>query len=468
MMTARQPRIGLVPFYLKLYDDLMPARRAGFQPFLERVVAELTGRGLDVTCAPVCRIASEFGEAMSRLENQVDLVITLHLAYSPSLEALDVFRKSRLPLLLLDTTPHADFGMDVPADRIMLNHGVHGVMDFASMLNRVRRPFEIVAGSVDAPATFDRAAGMARAAAAVQRFRGMKTLRIGQAFRGMGDFSVDPAVLLASFNLSVDEIGMEALDQAAAAVADREVEDEIGRDRRQFDGHLDEATHRDATRVGLGLRRLVDGGGYGAFSVNFQSFDSRDRPAGAMPFLEISKSMARGLGYGGEGDVLTAALVAALSHGFGAASFTEIFCADWNGGTLFLSHMGEINPALAQGRPHVFAKKAFDGRSRDTAALTFAARPGPATFANLTPGPDDTFTLVTAPVEILAEDADRLDPSMRDTIRIWIRPRQPVARFLEAYSRAGGTHHSALVPGADAGSVAAFGRMLGIESVTLE
>jgi L-arabinose isomerase len=238
-MTAIQPRIGLVPFYLKLYDDIMPERRAGFQPFLDRVVAELMGRGLDVTCAPVCRVAGEFGAALARFENRVDLVITLHLAYSPSLEALDVFRKSRLPLLLLDTTPDAAFGLDVRADRIMLNHGVHGVMDFASMLNRVRRPFEIVAGSVDDPSTFDRAAGMARAAAAVQRFRGMKTLRVGQAFSGMGDFSVDPALLLARFNLSVNEVGMEALDQAAAAVTDGEVDQEIRRDRQRFDCCLD-------------------------------------------------------------------------------------------------------------------------------------------------------------------------------------------------------------------------------------
>jgi L-arabinose isomerase len=213
---------------------------------------------------------------------------------------------------------------------------------------------------------------------------------------------------------------------------------------------------------------LVADGGYGAFSINFQSFDRPDRPACAMPFLEISKAMARGLGYGGEGDVLTAALVAALAHGFGAASFTEIFCSDWHGDALFLSHMGEINPALAQDRPHVFAKKAFDGRSRDTAALTFAAAPGPAALVNLAPGPDDTFTLVTAPVEILAEDAARLDPAMRDTVRVWIRPRRPAAPFLEAYSRAGGTHHSALVPGACPAAIAAFGRMLGLACVNLD
>jgi hypothetical protein len=31
MTPARQPRIGLLPFYLKLYDDLLPDCRAGFE-----------------------------------------------------------------------------------------------------------------------------------------------------------------------------------------------------------------------------------------------------------------------------------------------------------------------------------------------------------------------------------------------------------------------------------------------------
>ena len=48
-----------------------------------------------------------------------------------------------------------------------------------------------------------------------------------------------------------------------------------------------------------------------------------------MPFLEIEKQMVRGIGYAGEGDVLTAALSAALASGFEETSFTEMFCPDW-------------------------------------------------------------------------------------------------------------------------------------------
>jgi L-arabinose isomerase len=87
-------------------------------------------------------------------------------------------------------------------------------------------------------------------------------------------------------------------------------------------------------------------------------------------------------------------------------------------------------------------------------------------FVNLAPGPDDTFALIVAPVEVLAEDAS-LDPAMRDVVRTWVRPRIPVAQFLEAYSRAGGTHHSALVLGDRAEAIAAFGRQCGINVMRL-
>ncbi len=69
-----------------------------------------------------------------------------------------------------------------------------------------------------------------------------------------------------------------------------------------------------------------------------------------VPFLEASKAMARGTGYAGEGDVLTALLVAAVAAGFPETTFTEMFCPDWENGTVFLSHMGEVNWRLLDGR----------------------------------------------------------------------------------------------------------------------
>jgi L-arabinose isomerase len=54
------PKIGLLPLYLKLYDDCMPDERAKFDDFLKRIAVGFEQRGVAVKMAPVCRIASEF------------------------------------------------------------------------------------------------------------------------------------------------------------------------------------------------------------------------------------------------------------------------------------------------------------------------------------------------------------------------------------------------------------------------
>jgi L-arabinose isomerase len=191
--------------------------------------------------------------------------------------------------------------------------------------------------------------------------------------------------------------------------------------------------------------------------VNFLAFEREDGPV--MPFLELSKGMARGIGFGGEGDVLTAALVGALSRGFGATTFTEIFCADWSGESLFLSHMGEMNPDLAAGRAVLMEKDWGLSPAPNPAYLAGCLRAGPAVFVNLVPGPGATFDLLVAPVEMLG-DSSRDD--MRGVVRGWMRPRAPVADFLETYSRLGGTHHSALVMGERAAAIETFARYAGI------
>jgi len=458
------PKVGLLPFFLELYDQIRPEMRDAFHGLLDGVTAGLQARGVEVTPGPICRLDPEFREAISDFEKEgVSALVSLHLAYSPSLESIGALKGSSLPLIVLDTTLDADFGLRVPPSAILLNHGVHGVMDMTNILRRHHRHFEIVAGHWQEPSTLDRVAALARAAAGARSMGQGKALRVGPAFKGMGDFSVEPDLLRERFGLEVTEVGLDALDAAIAEVENDAVKAEVEADRSLYaiDEGLDAETHRTSVEVGLGLRKLLDDGAYQCMSVNFQAFDSNQRPSKVVPFLEISKAMARGIGYGGEGDVLTAMLVGALSRAFHAVTFTEIFCADWSGGNLFLSHMGEVSPAVAGSQPLLF-KKAFPfAAAEDPAVLTCPLKPGNAVFVDLAPGPDDTFSLIVAPVEVLAEK-DALAPGMDHAIRGWIRPAMPVARFLERYAKLGGTHHHALVLGVSAEAVAAFGRFAGL------
>jgi L-arabinose isomerase len=458
-------RIGLLPLYLKLYDDTMPERRAEFEPFLAGVESGLSACGPEVIRADVCRVRAEFENAVAAFrEADVDLVVTLHLAYSPSLESVDLLAALDIPILMLDTTMDAAFGPDVDASRIMYNHGIHGVQDLACMLRRRGKAYRIVAGHVTESNVLQRAADTAKAAYAARRFRATRALRVGPAFDGMGDFAVEENVLRETLGCSVDKMSYDALRKQADAVTDDAVEAEMAADREAFDVALDEEVHRRSVRAGLALRAALEQGGYDAFSVNFLAFQESEGPLTVMPFLEISKAMARGLGYSGEGDVFTAALVGALCCGFGDTTFTEIFCPDWAGNTIFLSHMGEINPEVLCGCPQLLEKPFPFTAALNPAFVTGALRPGPAVYVNLAPGPDHRYGIIAAPVEVLEEAPN---PSMAQSVRGWIRPARPLADFLEQYSLNGGTHHSALVLGNRVEGIQAFAEFAGLECVVL-
>ncbi len=468
MNTIKRPKAGLVPFYLKLYDDLMPECRAGFDCLINDITTSMAKRGIDICAAPICRVSEEFENAIIMLEKEnIDCLLTVHLAYSPSLESIDSFCRTKLPIVIMDTTMDADFDIGVSPDRIMYNHGVHGVMDFASMLLRRGRHFEITAGHIADDKMLDTTADLIRAATAAGLMGKSKMLRVSNAFAGMGDFTVCEDVMAEKLGITVNQISLDTLDESVAKITDDQVSAEVASDHAQFECVANPVAHEQSVRVGLGLRAIIDEGDYSGFSVNFQAFDRCDRPANTMPFMEISKAMGRGIGYAGEGDVLTAALVGALTRAFNRVTFTEIFCPDWAGDSLFLSHMGEISPSIASGKPRIISKPFFSGGSLDPAILTCAAKPGPAVFVNLAPGPNNSFSLIVAPVEVLAEN-DSLDSAILDTIRIWVKPQGSISTFLEAYSRAGGTHHSALVLGNHVKAIAAFGHFCGLNVVQIE
>ena len=454
-----KPSAGLLPLYLELYDDRLPEMRKVLDPFAAQVAEGLQQQGLDVLQTPVVRTRQEAEQALLLMEKgNIDAIVTLHLAYSPSLVSAELLARTSLPVILCDTTMDYSFDQSTDISRLLYNHGIHGVQDLASMLRRMGKHFEIAAGHLTESDVLQRTAQLVRAAAAAKSLRNTRALRVGNAFVGMGDFSVPEEQLSRVLGIKVHEIAPADLAAFATRFTDADIQTELARDRELYRVTAPEDVHRRSVRVSLALRECLEQGGYSAFSMNFGCFNSRQEPIDTVPFLEASKAMSRGIGYAGEGDVLTASLVGALARSFGDTTFTEIFCPDWKGNTLFLSHMGEINPALAAGKAVLCEKPYSLSDTNNPTILAAACRPGPAVLVNLTPGPNSSFDLLLAPVQVLE---DSTHPSMQDQIRTWIRPGRPLAEFLETYSRHGGTHHSALVLNGNLEALKAFAAFVG-------
>ncbi len=458
-------KIGLLPLYLELYDKACAKYRPGMDRFYEAMAAALRRQGLEVLTVPLCRVRSEFQAAIRTFEAaRVDAVVTLHLAYSPSLESADALAGTPLPLIVLDTTPAYDFGVGRDPDEIMHNHGIHGVQDMCNLLIRNGKPFKIEAGHWEKSDVLQRVGKWARSAHLAARMRRARVGRIGRSFAGMGDFAVPAAELKRDIGMETLGCGPSTIAQLLGTVSKEDMRTEMAADRRRFVlGRFDRKSHERTTRVSLAVRRWLEKEELTAFTVNFLNVD-RKSGLPVVPFLEASKAMARGVGYAGEGDVLTAALVGALAGVYPEATFTEMFCPDWKGNTVFLSHMGEVNVDLLAGKPRLVEMEYTFSPAENPLKAVGCLRGGQAIFVNLAPRGGGRYCLITAPVTMIdVRGRDRL----AETVHGWFKPTMAVSDFLASYSRVGGTHHAALVYGDVAEEIEGFGDDMGWETVRI-
>ncbi|MHB1483378.1 MAG: L-arabinose isomerase family protein [Saccharofermentanales bacterium] len=452
-------KIGLLPFYIKLYDDSLPQMREHIDAFHNLIIDEFAKRDIQVIKVPACRIKQEFADAIKTFETQdADAIVTLHLAYSPSLESSDALSSTELPVIVLNTTPTYSFSPGQNPDEILYNHAIHGVQDMCNLLVRNKKTFLIETGHWEKSDVLDRIVVCIKAAKLAKNIRHSKVGIVGEPFAGMGDFAVPPADLHSQIGIETVRFTQECGKRYFSEITEDEIEAEISCDLTEFETKdLKSANHRQSVISGLILRKWIEKEGLSAMTVNFLSVGGTSGLP-CMPFLEISKAMARGIGYAGEGDILTAALVGALLGIYPQTSFTEMFCADWEGDSIFLSHMGEMNLKVSDGKPKLIAKDFPYTDAADPVAAYARFKGGDAVFVNLAPSQDGTFTLITVSGEMLdVKGKDNMD----GTIHGWFRPKMPISDFLTMYSIAGGTHHGAVVYGNVKDELQKFGRLMG-------
>ncbi len=448
----RTPKAGFLPLYVKIYDESTPEMRVVVDKFVADTAEKIKALGIELVSAPICRIKNEFECAVASFEKEnVDFIITLHAAYSPSLESYEALCSTKLPILMLDTTFNYEFKPYSYSDGMLYNHGIHGVMDLCNLLRRNGRQYEIVAGffGEENPKFADlkkRVCAFADACLIKHTLSNTKVGLIGEQFEGMGDFRIPFRELKNSLGIEVVKYDVNNMSYINS-VSEAEIEAEYKLDSDRFDVAADRKTYNFSTKVSLAVRKWMEHEKLGAFSMNFKSAQ-KGTGFPTMPFAEASIAMSRGIGYAGEGDVLTAAFTAALMSVFDEVSFTEIFCPDWKDGSLFLSHMGEYNVALSspEKKPTMSVKDFVFGDADNPTIVLAPFKAGRIVFVSLNPIEDGNFEIFSASGSMLYTPYDNEQSSV---VNGWFKPDMPLEEFLEAYSRAGGMHHAALVYGGE-------------------
>jgi len=464
MIGRLTPKVGLLPLILELYDRRLPELRGKQQELVDAVSGALAAFS-EVECQGICCRKEEVRKAVAEFETQgCDAVVVLFTAYAPSLIAADALASTELPVLIFNTQISYQLDRANLLEELLRNHGMHGVQDLANVLLRRGKPHHIVTGHFSRQEPPHEMEDWLRACALRRYLKGAVVGVIGGSFDGMGDFQFDADELRAVLGSRVEEISQEEIaflmDEAPASA----IEQAVRRDHSAFavaPGLTDEELGLSEALSAAVFRKLEDAG-YCAWSMNFLDV-GEGAVLPTVPFLAASRSLELGYGYAGEGDALSALGVFMCQQLCPPASFTEMFCMDPGSGSVLLSHMGEGNYAMADGRVHLVKKDFAFGDCASPATPVFAFKPGDATLVNLVPAPSGGFRLITARALMQKWDVNLQLQSPQG----YMEPEKPLTEFLNEYSAHGGSHHLTLTYGDNAGKMAKLAALCGIECISM-
>ena len=407
-------------------------------------------------------------EAANRAEKCVGLVTWMH-TFSPAKMWIAGLKALRKPFVQFHTQYNRDIPWaDIDMDFMNLNQTAHGGREFGFIGSRLRLERKVIVGFwKDAEAQRELAV-WARAACAWNESGSLKVARFGDNMREVAVTEGDKVEAQITFGYQVHGYGVGDLVKYVNAVTD----DDISKLLSEYEDTYDLAAplreggrRRDSlevqARIELGMEAFLEDGGFKAFTTTFENLHGLPQ----LPGLAVQRLMAKGYGFGGEGDWKTAALVRTM----------KVMAAGMDGGTSFMedytyhlepgrervlgAHMLEVCPTIASGKVALEVHPLSIGGKDDPVRMVFDTAGGDAVNATIV-DMGNRFRMIVNPVRVVA--ADQPLPRLPVARVVWV-PKPSLKVAAAGWILAGGAHHTAFSMAVGADHLRDFAEMAGIE-----
>jgi len=459
-----KPKVGLLGLMLELYD-LRPELKPTMARFADKLVTALAPYA-DVDFPGVCNTREQVDRAVAAFEaDGKDLILVVLLTYAPSHIALPALLRTRLPFVIYNTQQLAGITAETTSPETLENHGMHGVQDLANVLLRAGKTVRIVTGHYQDPIALEAVGAWCRAARAARFIRQMKIGLLGYSMEGMGDFGIDTTAMLAQVGPEVHHLAMKEVAELAGRAPADAIAEQMASDREHFqiEAGITGAEHEASSRLEWALRRTMEDHGLHGFAAHFMAV-GEEGWLDTLPFLAAAKLLGEGYGFGGEGDVTSAAAVSLMAELARASNFTEMFSMDPAHDAVLMMHMGEGNWRMARKDEPVLMLRSSLGLvdlEVDPLLLAFSLEPGDVTLLSLTTGTEGRLRFVVAEGEVM--DFPYVSDLRRPHYKFRPKSADGLPGFLTRFSQAGGSHHQALAYGRWGDTLEKLAALLGVD-----
>jgi L-arabinose isomerase len=401
-------------------------------------------------------------------ENCIGLIAWMH-TFSPAkmwIRGLAILNKPFLHF-------HTQLNRDIPWESIdmnfmNLNQSAHGDREFGFIGARMRLNRKVVVGHYQDAEAIGRIAVWIRAAAAFSDALNMKIARFGDNMRDVAVTEGNKVSAQIKLGYSVYGYGIGDLVKYINEVspgAIKKLLSQYGSEYELTKSVAASETLKEAARIEIGMEAFLEAGNFKAFTTTFEDLHGLKQ----LPGLAVQRLMAKGYGFGAEGDWKTAGLVRSMkvmAEGLkGGTSFMEDYTYhfDPKGMKVLGAHMLEVCPTIALGKPSVEIHQLSIGGKEDPARLVFKTAPGNAINVSVI-DLGNRFRMIVNEVEVV-KCPDM--PNLPVASVLW-KPLPDLKTGAAAWILAGGAHHTGFSSSINAEYLEDFAGMTGIEYVLID
>ena len=394
-------------------------------------------------------------------------VITWMHTFSPAKMWIKGLQLLRKPLLHLHTQaneklPYGEIDMDF----MNLNQAAHGDREYGFILARLHIPHEVVAGYYEHEDVLEGIRRFAQVAKAIDYSRNLRVATFGNNMRDVAVTDGNRLDAEIKFGWEVKYWGIGEIAKLADAVTDAEADAKMKEYTDKYVMDTDNlAAVREQAKYEIAFEKFMAKNECQAFTDTFQDLFGLNQ----LPGIAAQNLMAKGVGFGPEGDYKISAFSAVLmkmAEGRdGATGFIEDYTYDLTlGQELELaSHMLEVPASFAATKPKIQVHPLGIGNKADPARLVFDSVTGDGIQVTLV-DMGDHFRIICADIELVK--VPRPMPKL-PVAQIMYRHKPNFRIGTAAWCYAGGAHHSVVSTALTRRDIAMFAHLTGTELIVI-
>ena len=426
--------------------------------------------GVEIEYATTVRDEASCIEACKKASNDVDCiaVITWMHTFSPAKMWIKGLQFLTKPLLHLHTQANEKLPYDeIDMDFMNLNQTAHGGREYGFMCSRLGVKREVVVGYYEHEDVIDDVKKFIDVARAVDFSKNLNVCMFGSNMREVSVTDGDRVESQIKYGWNVNYYGIGDLVALVNAVTDDEVNAKMAEYNELYVMNTDNLDAvKEQAKYEIALDKFLTAGNFGAYTDTFQDLHGMKQ----LPGLATQRMMAKGIGFGAEGDYKTSALNAIfceMAKGRkGSTGFMEDYTYDFTKGdeVVLGAHMLEVSPDFASTKPKIEVHNLGIGGKEPPARLVFDGVEGDGVAVCMV-DMGNRFRLICAAIELVKQPKEM--------------PKLPVARIMwklkpdhktgaAAWIYAGGAHHTVVSTALTVKDVKLFAKLTDTELVVID